>query len=43
METGSKAGMSDRSGGVLFLPLSLLVFLVLGAGDSDEEEEGAER
>ena len=42
-ETGAKAVMRDRSGGVLFLPLSVLVFLVLGAVDSDEEEEGAER
>ncbi len=43
VETGAKAGMRDRSGGVLFLPLSFLVFLVLGAGDSDEEEEDSER
>ena len=38
--------MRDRSGGVLFLPLSFLVFLVLGAGDTQEgseEEEDSER
>ena len=45
VETGAKAGMRDRSGGVLFLPLSFLVFLVLGAGDTQEwseEEEDSE-
>ena len=45
VETGAKAGMRDRSGGVLFLPLSFLVFLVLGAGDTrewSEEEEDSE-
>ena len=42
METGAKAGMRDRSGGVLFLPLSFLVFLVLGAGDAQEGSDGEE-
>ena len=46
MEIGAKVGMRDRSGGVLFLPLSFLVFLILGAGDTQggsDEEEDAER
>ena len=42
METGAKVGMRDRSGGVLFLPLSFLVFLVLGAGDTQEGSDGEE-
>ena len=45
VETGAKSGMRERSGGVLFLPLSFLVFLVLGAGDTQEwseEEENSE-
>ncbi len=33
-ETGANSGMRDRSGGVLFLPLSFLVFLVLEEGDT---------
>ena len=42
VETGAKVGMRDRSGGVLFLPLSFLVFLVLGAGDTQEGSDGEE-
>ena len=42
METGAKVGMRDRYGGVLFLPLSFLVFLVLGAGDTQEGSDGEE-
>ena len=42
METGAKVGMRDRSGEVLFLPLSFLVFLVLGAGDTQEGSDGEE-
>ena len=45
VETGAKSGMRDLSGGVLFLPLSFLVFLVFGAGDTQEwseEEENSE-
>ena len=40
-ETGAKAGMKERSGGVLLVPLSFLVFLVcgeeLGSGGEDRE------
>ena len=32
--------MRDRSCGVLFVPLSFLVFLVLGDGDTGDVEEG---
>ena len=46
-ETGANSGMRDRSCGVLFVPLSFLVFLVLGEGDteegSEEEEESKRR
>ncbi len=39
--------MRDRSGGILFVPLSFLVFLVLEDGDkqegSDEEEDSEKR
>jgi len=42
VETGAKVGMRDRSGGVLFLPLSFRVFLVLGAGDTQEGSDGEE-
>ena len=45
-ETGAKAGIKERSGGVLLVPLSFLVFLVLGEGDTEEgseEEEESER
>ena len=42
VETGAKVGMRDRSGEVLFLPLSFLVFLVLGAGDTQEGSDGEE-
>jgi hypothetical protein len=39
-ETGANSGMRDRSCGVLFVPLSFLVFLVLGDGDTGDVEEG---
>ncbi len=47
METGAKAGMRERSEGVLISPLLFLVFLVLMTGDtqerSDEEEDSKRR
>jgi hypothetical protein len=45
-ETGANSGMRDQSDGILFLPLSFLVFLVLEEGDTQEgldEEEDSER
>ena len=46
-ETGAKAGIKERSGGVLLVPLSFLVFLVcgdkLGSGGEGRERKVEER